>query len=585
MAAVVGVAAMAASGAAAAVQYDTVFEGAPTSALAGDLEAASQLVTLAKSPPDTLTALRVRAEGDVARLKRLVDAAGYWDSALTFDIASSAPDHATVTVRVQPGPLYTLAGVEVVGAAGQMPPPPLPKPDDLGLTIGGPAQSAPVLAAEPKLARAYQTRGYPYAKVADRRVVVDHGTRTMAVTFTLDPGPQATVGATTITGLQRLERAYVDRRIEWREGQPYDVGQLDRARDALIASGLFSVVKVTPAPALGPDGRVPIQVELTERPPRSIGASAAYDTSLGFSVTAFWEHRNLFGGAESLHTELTVGESNKSATATFRRPDLFQRDLDLLATAGFTDETVDAYTSVREKLFGGVERKLGKTWTLGLGGQAERANVTQAFEPRQRYALAGIPGYARYDGTDDLLNPTTGGRASVELTPYLGLPGTDLDFVAGKLRGSAYQAVDADNRWIVAGYAALGATSGVSLTALPRDKRLYAGGGGSVRGYAFQHAGPLDVHNNPIGGRSSLELGTELRIRITETIGLVPFLEAGTVYRSPFPDFSGHLFVGTGLGARYYTAIGPVRLDVGVPLERRRKDSPFQVYISIGQAF
>ena len=102
----------------------------------------------------------------------------------------------------------------------------------------------------------------------------------------------------------------------------------------------------------------------------------------------------------------------------------------------------------------------------------------------------------------------------------------------------------------------------------------------------YQLAGPVDEDDNPIGGRSLFEANAELRYRVTQSIGVVGFLDTGTVFDAILPDFSEDVFYGTGLGLRYITPIGPLRLDVGVPLNPRSGvDDPYQVYVSIGQAF
>jgi translocation and assembly module TamA len=195
-----------------------------------------------------------------------------------------------------------------------------------------------------------------------------------------------------------------------------------------------------------------------------------------------------------------------------------------------------------------------------------------------------VPLYLRRDSTDDLLNPTVGSREALTVTPYQSIAGArELAFASSRLTGSLYRALDDGARYVAAGYGAIGSILGETRDAIPADKRLYVGGGGSVRGYGFQRAGPLAADNTPLGGRSSLELGTELRVKITETIGIVPFLEAGNAYTGAWPG--GKLLFGAGIGARYYTTIGPVRFDVAFPLEKRSGDSAFQVYISLGQAF
>ncbi len=169
-------------------------------------------------------------------------------------------------------------------------------------------------------------------------------------------------------------------------------------------------------------------------------------------------------------------------------------------------------------------------------------------------------------------------------SPYHNLLGQTSDFVSSRLEERGYLSLSDDNRFVLAGYGALGSVVGESLEDLPADKRLYAGGSGSVRGYAYQRAGPIDQFDVPVGGRSSLEFGAELRTRITPTIGLVPFIDAGNVYPTIYPD-NGSLFYSAGLGVRYYTAIGPIRLDLAFPIAKRATDKAFQIYISVGQAF
>ena len=151
--------------------------------------------------------------------------------------------------------------------------------------------------------------------------------------------------------------------------------------------------------------------------------------------------------------------------------------------------------------------------------------------------------------------------------------------------GSTYWGLGSEERTILAGKLALGSLAGAPLSPLPADQRIYAGGGGSVRPYGYQMAGPLDRGNVPIGGRSSLVLNLEARIKIIETIGIVPFVDAGSYYESPLPQLGRTPLYGVGLGLRYYTAFGPLRIDLATPLRKRSADSPIQVYISLGQAF
>ena len=547
------------------------------------LRAVSQLVTLQDKPPATPAALRRRAEDDLGRLRPVLEANGYWAATLSFGI-DTAVEPARVTVSVDPGPLYRLQSVTFRAPDGGTPPL-LDRydPSAFGLKLGDAAKTAPVVEAEAAIVAEYARQGRPYAKVPDRKVVVDHGTRTMEVTYTVDAGPQVTFGDAVIQGLSRLDPAWVERRITWRRGDLYDSREIDATRRALVDSGLFTAVRITPAAEPARDGSVPITLALVERLPRSIGAGLAYDTTLGFGTRAFWENRNLFGGAERLRVIGTFAQNQLGLSTRFRKPDMWRKDEDLLAEADLADESPPAYTARRLRLYSGLERRFGPLVSGGAGLQFEETNV-ESPPGTQTYSLLGTPIYLRRDSTNDLLNPTTGTRAALTVTPYEGLSSTGLAFVSNRVAGSAYRALGATDTYVLAGFGALGSILGESRDGLPADKRLYAGGGGSVRGYGYQLAGPFyPGTTTPRGGKSSLEAGVELRIKVTESIGVVPFLEAGNVFTSTMP--AGRLLYGTGIGLRYYTPVGPVRFDVGVPLNKRASDSAFQIYISLGQAF
>lgn len=567
--------------AAADISYKTEITGIEDRALARDLRNTSQLVQLESRPAASEVALTRRAEADRQRLDTVLRAAGYYEATIAFDIDASA-DPAHVRVAIDPGPRYTLASVKYVAPDGG--PPPLIEryaPAAVGLKVGEPATAKPVLEAEQRIVRVLAEHGFPLAKVSNRRAVVDKAAKTMDVTYTVEAGPPAAFGPVTISGTRDVDPDFVRRRIAWGEGNAYDVRFIERTRKDLVASGLFSTIRIRPAEDVGTDGRVPVSIEVTERPFRSIAGGLSYDTSLGASGRVFWEHRNLFGNAERLRFTGEVGEKRQGVTGNFRRPDVAAVNQDFVATALAESENLDAYNRNRALVSGGFERKFSDEWTAGASLQAERTDIEES-SGNFYYTLFGLPLFVRRDASNDLLDPTEGSRQIFATTPYYG---PELSFVSSRLQGSFYQAVDGERRFVIAGFGAIGSVGGESLNNLPKDKRLYAGGGGSVRGYGYQKAGPLDSAGNPIGGRSSLELGVELRIKLTETIGVVPFLEGGNVYDSTLPDLGEKLLYGTGLGLRYYTPIGPIRFDVGIPLDRRQDDDAFQVYISIGQAF
>jgi translocation and assembly module TamA len=577
----------------AELRYEAKIVGVEDSELADLLAEVSQLKTLEDRVPASEEALHRRADEDLDRLKEAAHSLGYWDAQFAYEI-DTRTDPAKVRVNANSGPLYQVGAVNILGADGrQLVLPTDPTGPLFPLRSGDPARTTPVIAAENALLAAFGHAGHPFAKSTERRVVVDHDTQRMMVTYTIDPGPAMRFGPGTISGLDRLDPAYVNRRIRWHQGDTYDNRAVDETRKALIESGLFSTVRINPVADPAHPDQVQMNIETVERAHRTIGAGLAYNTSEGAGARVFWEDRNLLGYAERLRLSLALGQQKNGVAAEFRRPDFLASDQDLLGLAEIADETPNAYHSRRARLSTGLERRFDPTLTGGIALGIEKANVVRlatlssetASQRTQHYALIGLPMYLKLDRTDDLLNPTHGYRAQASLVPYRSFSGPNLTFTFGRVAATNYQALGESERYIIAGFAAISSIEGASLAELPADKRIYAGGGGSIRAYGYQMAGPLDADKKPIGGKSSLELSLEARIRITDTIGVVPFIDAGSFYRSSAPQLGRRLLYGPGIGFRYYTSFGPVRFDVATPLSRRRGDSPVQFYISLGQAF
>ena len=574
----------------AAVKYKPQIEGIRDSKLVRILTGLSALFRLKDKPPDTIVGLEQRARADLATLAPAVQGAGYWEAKLDYSIDEKAKP-ARVTIVVQPGPLYRLAKVTLAAPGGGAPAPLANgAPETFGLKLGGPALTAPVVAAEPLIVDEYGHEGRPFAKVIERKVVIDRATKEMTVTYLVDAGPRVRFGPYTVEGLRRLDRTYVDNRIKWREGEVYDVRLVTQTRLALIASGLFASVRINHGPARADGENVPMTLTVVERARHSVGAGLYYDTQQGVGSRAYWEDRNVFGGGENLRVQGQVAQQLFDGLARFRKPDVLRPDQDFVGEAELSDERPDPYESRRLRVYSGLERHVDPRFDLGGGLQFETAKVTQnaLFDDvpsHLMYSLFSTPVYARFDGSDDKLNPTRGHREDVSVTPYAHVAGTDVNFAVFRGKMTGYQALDADTRYVLAAYGALGVIAGEPTERLPADKRLYVGGGGSVRGFGYQRAGPLGSGNLPTGGISSLEFGTELRIKITNTIGIVPFFDAGSAYRTIVPHPGSELFYGAGIGGRYYTPIGPLRLDLAFPINKRSSDSFVQVYISVGQAF
>jgi translocation and assembly module TamA len=264
-------------------------------------------------------------------------------------------------------------------------------------------------------------------------------------------------------------------------------------------------------------------------------------------------------------------------------PGIYTPADDLVAQAAAQREVTNAYVRDAGSFLGGVRRRFNGQLTVQVSLDLEQSRV-QDGSGTNDFFVAGIPVNAAYDTTDNRLDPSTGVRinATVEPFAYLGNSGAGPLMMKGF--ASAYHALDEDRRFILAGKAAAGSIVGASLFDVPPQRRFYVGGGGSLRGFDYQSASPHNAAGNIIGGMSFFTTSAEMRVKITDTIGIVPFFDMGAAFASEWPDFNG-LRYSAGIGLRYYTAIGPVRLDFAVPINRQQGNSGYGIYVSLGQSF
>ena len=565
--------------------YEVTFTGLERAGeLRGLMEASAELVKQQDDPPQARAGLRRRADGDVERFETAANSLGYYDASFTVDIKPGVePSTFVVTVQSDPGPLYTISEITIEPVGHEIGGVEIPT-KRLGIALGDPAKSGPVLAAEGNIVRFLQENGRPLAKSVDRKVLVDHRTQNMQVTYQIDPGPPARFGPVSVAGATQVDPTFILRRLPWTYGDKANVQELEAGRDALIASGVFSSATVSFAEEVEADGLLPVVVTVTERKRRSIGAGVSYSTSDGAASTAFWTHRNLFGGAERLDLRATLGQVETSTSASLRIPDVLFNDQDLVLSSSAISEQTDNYDSVRYIASATFDRRLSDILSVDYGISFERSRIDDDGKEEQ-FTLVGLPLGTSIDTSDDLLNPTRGGRSRFTYTPYLETIGSTVEFHAFTARHSHYLKLDSEGDVVLAGRAAIGSIMGASTSNIPADKRMYSGGAGSVRGYALQAIGPQDSGNEATGGRSKVEFGAELRWRFYEDFGIVPFIDAGQVYDNEFPTLDTEMQWAAGLGFRYYTPIGPIRADFAVPLNPRSSDDSFQLYFSLGQAF
>jgi translocation and assembly module TamA len=579
--------------------YAVTLKPTGNAALDQALKDISQLVSLREKAPVGPFALILRARDDTGRFQTALNSFGYYASKVTVTIDGRPFDETDLPDRLQQapanppvpvvasfdlGPLFHLGRVTIDGSV-----PPAAR-EALGLKPGAPAVAADVLAAQQRLLAAVREAGHPLAKVELLPVDLRLGEHLVDVAFRATEGPHADIGAISITGLRTVNEAFVRRRLLLHPGEPFSPSKLQAAREDLANIGVFSVVRVTPGDHIAPDGTIPIQITVTERPLHAVDVTGAYSTDLGVNGSVGWHHRNLFGNAEQLNI---TGGVQLGGTAErkpgynlnfqFIKPDFLVRDQSLEMDVGAIKQSLEAYDqkALLQKIE--LDRKLSAHWTVGVGVTGEQEEIEQEGVSRS-YDLLGVPLSAKFDNTNNLLDATKGVRAALLLTPTQSFGGSSATFNIAQLSGSTYLDLSGGGRSVIALRGLVGKVFGADTFSLPPDQRFYAGGSSTVRGFRYQSVGPQFRDGNPTGGTAISAGSVEFRQRILEHYGVVAFVDAGQVTANGAP-FSSTWRVGAGVGARYYTSFGPIRLDVAVPVNREPNGDVFELYIGIGQAF
>ena len=596
--------------------------------LKGKMRDASQLAKLVKEPPDSMLALERRARADEETAVKLLQSECYYDGTATFSI-DEAVTPVKVTLRLVPGPRFTVGRAAVRYEPAPVVPEsflhrtrvtgfwglerealPAPSfPDSVpGVTVGEPIVADAMLSAVAALPEALRRTGYPLAKVTQSRYTLDKAARTLNADIVINPGPPALMGRILVSGNKEVNTSYLERLVPWTPGEePWDDEMLTDYANTLRGLGLFRSVEAAPVTedmtmehrVLGPDGSegdvgiVPAAITVAEGPPRSVSASARYDTDTGFGVEGTWEHRNLFHNGERLTLDAPISQQEIGLKAAFEKPAFLRRDQRLLANGSALWENTDAYQQESLKGEVGIDRRLARQWWGGIHMGAEGGWLKDNEHEKRPYGVLQPSAGLRHDSRNNKLNPTSGMEAELKIIPFSGFYEEFFGAFATTLSAAGYYAPygrkpdgQMNDRLVLAGRVEGGAMPGASsLKSIPASLRYFTGGAGSVRGYAYQAIGPRDKEGDPLGGRSYQVVNLEARFMVAENIGIVPFLDGGMVYKDEFPHIIGDMDWGTGLGFRYYTPIGPVRLDVATPLHHIDGDPPVQFYISIGQSF
>ena len=563
----------------------------------------SQLSTIGElsSASDNIAQIGARARADEELLGDLLRAFGYYDAQVIRTIGSSSEagmsERAQVRFDIIPGSRYRFGAIDLGELARA--PDAVALRESFGIQTGDFLSSYLIVDEQADLDVALGETGYAFAAIGDPELLIDHDRAEGDLTMPVTPGGKYVFGEVTSNRPRFLSGQHLATLARFRAGETYQRSLEMDLRRAVTATGLVSAVtiakrEVTP-PMDGEPGIVALDVSLEPAKLRTVAGAIGYGSQEGFRIEASWEHRNLFPPEGALRVRGVAGTQEQLLGVTFRRNNLGGRDKVL---------TIDAYASTVDgfavdartvALRGSYERlstllfQKPLSWSVGAEVLAtdERNNVARSLQrPRQTFFIGSLFGRAMIDASDSLLDPTSGYRIAGFLAPEVSRQG-GMESYYLRAQGDASAYIPAGGRVVLAGRVRAATVQGAPLDAIAPSRRLYAGGGSSVRGYGYQAVGPVDTLGEPTGGRSLVEGSIEARFDtglFDDSLQVVGFVDAAAVSISSTPDFQ-EIKYGAGVGVRYKTGFGPIRVDIGVPLNPGPSDSSFAVYVSLGQAF
>jgi len=601
------------------------------------LYATSDLISLRGTAPVSPFGLIARARGESDRLKTVLESYGYYQSKVSIEVdgmglndpgladaLTALPKNrdARIAIGFALGPLYHVRTVTIDGAL------PGSAQGLLDLKPGAAAVAANVLGAGARLLSALEEQGYAFAKVDPPLAYEDQTAHVLDVSFHVESGPRVTIGEIRFEGLHRVHEKLVRRRLLLHTGEQYSASAVERARHDLLDLGVFAAISVQVGTAVDSTGGVPITFQIRDRPRHAVGLNGAYSTDLGGSAGVTWSDRDVFGNAEQLNVAASVINMGGSATTglgydtsvKFIEPEFGHRDQSLQLAVGAVKQFLQAYDQTAVTSGVTLTRKLTKIWTVSAGVTTADEQVMQLGATHD-YTLVALPLSVSYDSTDlnsPLDDPVHGMRDSISVAPTRSLGQTSATFIISQVKFATYFDLEHlfgtdPGRSVLAARALAGLAQGAGEFSLPPDQRFYGGGAGTIRGYPYQAVGPqvyqaagspasptpaactttpaggaatpVGCTITPVGGTAIIAGSLEFRQRLGRVFGAALFVDGGQVSSSlkPLPS---EFYVGVGAGVRYYTPIGPIRLDVAVPARIYTSDGQrFQVYIGLGQAF
>lgn len=467
-----------------------------------------------------------------------------------------------------------------------------------------------IIIAKRWLEKYFFQKGYPYLTIYNPEVIINEKDLSFTLVYKINLQGQGIINdSIIISDKKKLNTQFISNRLFWKNGDIYDSRVVEKTRRYLIQTGLFNSVVIKPviqnkeslnnANNESENTQIPLamEVNVSESSPRAISAGVHYDTTQKLEARLSWDHYNLMGHGENLGVSVRGSKIRNKIRLHYDIPDCLSAKQTWRNEIFAMKESTLAYKGNTYEGSTKLERYLADELIFSFGISPEFGEITQNTNNKKTpIRLIGLPFELRLDASNDLLNPTRGIRLNGIATPYTGKLGGSKGVLIVQGGANVYLPFAtnslSEDEGTLAFFTKIGRIQIEKFSELPFNKRFYGGGNGSIRGYGYQKIGPFDKKQIPLGGQSMLELGSELRCKFSNDLGGALFLEGGNVWLNKMPNFKKDILWGAGLGVRYYTEYAPLRFDLAFPLKRRKLagekksyDSPYQFYVSVGQAF
>ncbi|MCB2225258.1 MAG: BamA/TamA family outer membrane protein [Desulfarculaceae bacterium] len=413
------------------------------------------------------------------------------------------------------------------------------------------------------------------------------------IVYKIKPGPRYLFGESVVKGNQRISRRFILEEATYTRGQPYSYKAMEETQRALLSSGFFTSVALSPLYKQAKGNMVPIAIEVHERDPHSIQLGVGWGTEDHFRVRIQQINRNILGWDETLSVEGKLSSIYTGLVGTLKKPYIFNRRSTLVTRGGIEQRDTEAYINNRLFITPAVEYAINNDWSWYVSYNMEQDRMrelkTQVPDPsfeNQTFFISSVPMGIIYDSRDSLLDATKGTYGRLEVETALQTLGSDLGFVRAEADLRHVLPLPWE-RW----YLAMRASGGMAWAlpgteTVPIFRRFFPGGADSVRGYPYQRLGPLDSQGRPLGGESMAVGSVEVRFPLYKELGGVVFMDAGNAWER-VEDTFGSLRYTVGVGLRYNTPVGPLRVDIGYQLNPPSNEpyDRYDAYLSVGQAF